>query len=189
MKSARLIAERYAQALSRAVTDDAEFVRVRDELTLLARLLGASAELRRVLAHPAITFEAKLNVLKELARRLGARRGTTQLSETLAAHERLTLLPAVAEAVGRLADRRMGITEVEIRTAAPLDVGLQRQLRAVLERITQGKIKTKEITAPELLGGLVVRVGGTVFDGSVRTRLEQLRQVLGGRQGAASPGR
>ncbi len=186
MKNVRPIAERYAQALSRAIAGDAEFSRVRDDLSSLARLVDASVDLRRALAHPAISPDAKLNVLKELGRRLQAQRETIQLLETLASHERLTMLREVAEAAGRIADRRLGVTEVEIRSAAPLDAAVRSQLRAILEKMTRGKIKTREVTDAGLLGGVVLRVGGTVFDGSVKSKLERLRQRLTGRTTAVA---
>ena len=188
MKKVRLVAERYALALSRAVAGDADFARARDDIQALARLVDKSADLRRALGNPIIDPQAKLAVLQELGRRLGAQPPAMRMLAILAEHDHLPLLRAVATAVAQALDRRAGVSEVEIRSATPLDPDLRRRLTAALERVTKGKVRTREVTDPELLGGLVVRVGGTVMDGSVKTGLAKMGARLAGRTTGAIAG-
>lgn len=184
MKNARLIAERYAQALSQAVPDDAVIARVRDDVMQLAQIAAESAELRAVLGNPVIAPDQKAAVMRALAGRLGARPETTRFLDTLATHERLGLLDEIAEAVKRAVDRRAGVVEVEVRSASALDDALRARLAPVLARLARAKVRTREVVDPALIGGMVVRVGGTVYDGSVASRLEKMKARLAGGGGA-----
>lgn len=185
MKNARLIAERYAQALSQAVRDDAEMARVRDDVTQLAQIAARSAELRTALRNPVVPPEQKAAVMKGVADRIGARPETSRFMDTLAGHERLSLLDEIAAAVTRVVDRRAGVVEVEVRSAAQLDDALRARLAPVLARLAKAKVRTREVVDPALIGGMVVRVGGTVYDGSIATRLEKMKaRLVGGGAGA-----
>lgn len=180
LKNARLIAERYAQALSGAVRDPEELGRVRADLVGLAHVVDQAPELRRALANPVIEAKSKLGVLDAIARKGNARPVTLRFLEVLAAHDRLTIFREVVDAVARVLDAQAGVVEVEIRSAAPLDEALRLRLAAALEKKAGRKIRTREVVDPEILGGLVVTIGGTVFDGSVRTKLVGLRSKLTG---------
>ena len=180
LKNARLIAERYAQALTAAMRDDAEVGKVRDDLAQLAAVADRSPELRRALTNPVIEAGAKLLVLKSLAAKMHAQPATLRFLEVLASHDRLSIFRDVVDAVGRALDARSGVVEVEIRSAAPLDDAVRQRLAGVLARVAGKRIRTREIVDAEILGGLVVTVGGTVYDGSVKSRLEELRSRLTG---------
>lgn len=187
VKNALLIAERYAHALSSALPADADLARVRDDLGVLAGVVEGSRELRAAILSPVVPVASKLNVLKALAAKTTPHPKTLRFLEVLAAHERLEVIGQVATAVARAYDRRAGIVEVEIRSAAPLDADIREKLSAALIRIAGAKVRTREVVDPDLLGGLVVRVGGTVFDGSVRKRLEELQaRMTGGMVGASA---
>lgn len=185
LKNARLIAERYAQALSSALPAEADLARVRDDLAGLAGLIERSAELRGAIGSPVVPPESKLRVLRALAAKGQPHPATLRFLDVLASHERLGAFPEVAAAVARVYDRRAGIVEVEIRSAAPLDPDLRERLGAALGKIARAKVRTRETVDPELLGGLVVQVGGTVFDGSLKKKIEDLRaKMTGGMVGA-----
>ncbi len=180
MKNARLIAERYAQALSQAVPQDADMARVRDDVAQLSQLATQSAELRTALRNPVIPPGQKAAVLKAIAGRIGALAETSRFIDTLAAHERLDLLDEIADAVARVVDRRAGVVEVEVRSAATLDDALRARLAPVLARLAKAKVRTREVVDPSLIGGMVVRVGGTVYDGSLASQLEKMKAKLVG---------
>jgi F-type H+-transporting ATPase subunit delta len=179
-KNARLIAERYAQALSAALPGDADLARSRDDLARLADLVSRSAELRAAIASPVVAIENKLNVLKALAAKLPAHPATLRFLDVLARHERLGVLEEIAAAVGRASDRRAGVVEVEIRSASPLPVEVRDRLAMTLTKVAGSEVRTLEVVDPELLGGLVVKFGGTVFDGSLKKKLEDLRSKMSG---------
>ncbi len=178
MKDVRLVVDRYARALSGAVKDGEEFARVRDELASLARVLRESPELRRVLANPVVSPEAKTRVVLAIADRMNLQPITRRFLEVVGRHERLLLLPEIAAAVGREADRREGVQEVELRAATALPDDVRDRLEEALRAAAGGTIRLREAVDPDLLGGLVARIGGTVIDGSLKTRLERLRARL-----------
>ena len=187
LKNARLIAERYAQALSLAVPGEADLARCRDDLATLAGHVARSAELRGAIASPVIAIESKLNVIKTLAAALPAHPATFRFLDVLARHERLGAFQEIAAAVARACDRRAGVVEVEIRSASPLPAELRDRLTLTLTKVAGAKVRSREIVDTELLGGLVVQVGGTVFDGSLKKKLEDLRsKMTGGMVGALS---
>ncbi len=178
MKDVRLVVDRYARALSRAVADGEGFARVRDQLAVLARAVRESPDLRRVLANPVVSPEGKERVILAIADRIGVLPVTRRFLEVVGRHERLLLLPEIAEAVAREADRREGVREVELRAAAPLPEDVRGRVEGALRAAAGGKVRLRETVDPDLLGGLVARIGGTVIDGSLKTRLERLRARL-----------
>lgn len=180
LKNARLIAERYAQALSEALRSEDEMTRVRQDLHRLLDLVERSADLRRAIRNPVVDPQAKLNILKTIAVRSAAHPRALRFLEVLAANDRLSLLDEAVAAVDRAFDRRLGIVEAEIRSAAPLDPALRERLAAALQRVAGQRVRIREHVDPDLLGGLVVQVGGTLFDGSIRTQLMEMKTRLTG---------
>ncbi|MDQ7086510.1 MAG: ATP synthase F1 subunit delta, partial [Acidobacteriota bacterium] len=185
IRDAGLVAKRYAQALSDAVADDAVFAEVRRQVRAMADLVRDSEELRHAFANPVIPTEAKARVARTLAERLGGRPETLRFLDVVARNERLVLLVDMADAVDGVGDRREGVHEVEISSAAPLPDELRSRLAGALGKVAGGKIRITERVDPALLGGIVARVGATVFDGSLRTRLTALRSRLTGTSQAA----
>ncbi len=185
VKNSRLIAERYAQALSAAVPDNAELARVREDLGALAAAAEAVPDLGRALSSPVVDPAAKLRVVRALAEKGGARPTTVRFLEVLAAHDRLAIFGEIVDAVGRAIDRRLGVVEAEVRTAVPLEAGTRERLVRILERLSRTRVRIKEVVDPDLVGGLVVQVGGTVYDGSLKTQLADLRSRLVGETAGA----
>lgn len=188
MQDAGLIAGRYAQALSDAVRDGGEFQKIREEIHLFAELFRKSPELRHAFANPVIPAAAKKQVAQTIGERTGVSPTTLRFLAVLARHERLVLLPEMAEAVDGVADRRFGVHEVEIRSAAPLSDDVRARLTQALQDLAGGKIRISERVDPELLGGVVARVGATIYDGSLKTKLETLRSRMAGGAGSRLAG-
>jgi F-type H+-transporting ATPase subunit delta len=180
MKNDRLLAARYGEALSSAVPDLQSLATAWDDMRALVSLVGRSEELRKVLSSPAIAADAKARALHAIGARLGMRTHALHLVGVLARHGRLGLLNEVAKAVGALVDRRSGIVEVEISTAEALDEATRGRLVAALERAAGRKVRAIEHVDPALIGGVVARVGATIYDGSLKTKLEKMRSRLAG---------
>ena len=95
------------------------------------------------------------------------------------AHERLHELGEIVDAYLRLADKDTGIAEAEVISARPLDAGGRRTLEASIARLTgKGQVRATYREDPDLLGGAVIKVGSTVYDGSVRGQLEQMKHAI-----------
>lgn len=176
--SIQKIAQRYATALTDVVMEkDLQSV-VREELKWLSQLMQQSGELREVFANPAITAQQKENVLDRLLDRTQPSDLTKNLLRLLQRNERLHHLDEVYSAFLKELDDRLSIITAHVSSARPLNGEEARQLQRGLEEMTGKQIRTRMETNPDLIGGLVVRIGSEIYDGSIQTQLEHIRQQL-----------
>jgi F-type H+-transporting ATPase subunit delta len=178
----RALARRYARALLDVAGREGETtaLALRDELRAFSPLVSGHAGLRRALLHPGLGAEPRRRVLAALAERAGASVLLRRLLDLLASRDRVVLLPDVAEAYAELANAARGIVSAEAVSAVALPGAQVRALAAALG----GAVELQTRVDPGLVGGLLVRVGGRTYDGTVRTRLAALRRRLA----AAGPG-
>ena len=171
---------RYARALAAVISDQKlDLIAAHGQLDHFANLLEESAELREVLQNPSIPEAQKLKVLDALTPRLGLSRPIRNFLALITHHQRLHELRDMMTAYASLADENSGIAEVEITTARPLDDASRRLLEQQVAKLAgEPKVQATYHEDPSLLGGAVVRLGSTVYDGSVRGQLEQMRQRL-----------
>lgn len=132
--------------------------------------------LEAVLANPAIALDQRLDAAGQVFGRLS--HPVTNLILLLVRRNRIEQLPRVAAEFRRLDDRRNGLTHATATSAAPLGADEIRAITARLEAMTGDRIALETAVDPDLLGGVVVRVGDRLIDGSVRGRLERLRNQL-----------
>ncbi len=175
MKSASL---QYATALADIVLEQGAAEPARKQLEDFRAAYAESAELRNFLASPAVTREAKHGVIEKLAARLGASKIIRNFLFVIVDNQRIQLLPDIVESFGRVLQQRQGVAEAEIASAAELNDGQKSTLVRTLERLSGKKILAKYSLEPGLLGGAVVRIGDTIYDGSLRSQLNQLRVRL-----------
>jgi F-type H+-transporting ATPase subunit delta len=175
------LASRYASALVDVATSPKSVV---DPHQLLGELRGfqdvfaGSAELRNALMSPAVPLARKRAVLGRIGDELRISRIARNFLFVLSDHRRIAMLAEVLEAFDLLSDQRLGFTRVEISSARELD---QRQRAAVshgLERLTGKNVRMRYAVDRDLLGGLVARIGSTVYDGSVRGQLHAMGKRL-----------
>lgn len=174
----RVQAARYARAFEAALADTPAVERAAGELSALAAIFSAGPEIPGALVSPAVTTDQKRSLLESLAGAAGLGTATMRLLEILIEKGHLETLPAIAEAMEKIRDRRVGIVEAEVTTATPLPDPAAARTREILERATGRKVRLSLKTDPELIGGLVARVGSTIYDGSIRTRLRSLRAQM-----------
>jgi F-type H+-transporting ATPase subunit delta len=151
--------------------------RVGDELYRIARALEGSADLRLTLSDPRLPLERKHGIVADL---IGSRvlPLTLNLVNLVIAAGRSRDLPAIADELAAMAAAERDRAIAEVRTAFELDEETVRRLAAALSRATGKQVEVKTVIDPSVLGGVVARVGDTVIDGSLRHRLEGLRQAL-----------
>jgi F-type H+-transporting ATPase subunit delta len=137
-----------------------------------------STELRNVLSNPAVERTSKHGVIEKLAARMGASRIVRNFLFVMVDNQRTHLLPEILRTFGDVIRQRQGMAEAEVTSAAELTAPQKTQLQQTLERLTGRKIQAKYSLDPALLGGAVVRIGDTIYDGSVRNRLNQMRARL-----------
>jgi len=137
-----------------------------------------STELRTFLASPAVSLEAKHAVLETIVARLGASKIIRNFLFVLTDHRRTQLIPEVVTAFHQVIRYRQGIAEAEISSAIELTGAQKKEMAATLAQLTGKKIEAKYALDPALLGGVVVRIGDTIYDGSLRSRLNEMRARL-----------
>jgi F-type H+-transporting ATPase subunit delta len=174
-----LFAGRYARAFADVV--EAEKLpqdEVNRQLNDVSATLGESRELREILFNPAMPVETRIRVIDALAPKLGISRPVRNLLAVLLRHERLSSFDEIVREYHAEMDRRQGMAKAEVVSARRLDEGE----RAMLERQVSGLAGTQVRASfredRDLLGGVLVRIGSTVYDGSVRGRLERLKEEL-----------
>lgn len=171
---------RYARALAEVVRDqNLDLSLTKGQLNDFANMLEASVELREVLQNPSIPEPQKLKLLDAIAERAGLSRPVRNFLALVTHHQRLHELPEMMRAYDALADEETGIAEAEITTARPLDQNGRRLLEEKVAKLAgDQRVQASYKEDASLLGGAIIRLGSTVYDGSVRTQLEQLKKRM-----------
>jgi F-type H+-transporting ATPase subunit delta len=137
-----------------------------------------STELRTFLASPAVTIDAKHAVIEKIIAQLGASRILRNFLFIIADSHRTQLIPEIIASFQQVLRQRQGIAEAEISSAVELSAAQKTEFANTLARLTGKKIETKYSLDPALIGGAVVRIGDTIYDGSLRNRLNEMRARL-----------
>jgi len=174
----RTIAQHYADALAEVAISQKNAETVRRELREFLALLRESPQLGVLLGSPAVSRANKHAVAQALVERMGAGRTLRNFLFVVIDQRRVRLLPEIQEAFEGQLDALEGVARASVISARNLKEGEKKQLRAVLERLSGRKVEAHYELDPTLIAGAVVRVGSTVYDGSVRTQLERLRARL-----------
>ena len=179
------IDSRYARAFAAVVEDQKlDVVAAQGELNDFANTLEGSAELREVLENPSIPEPQKLKVLDAIATRIGMSTAARNFIAVMMHHERLHEVREILASYSNVTDEESGITETEIVSARPLDEANRKLLEEQVTKLAGGqRVRATYSEDPTLLGGAVVRIGSTVYDGSVRAQLQQLKQRMVAAQG------
>jgi F-type H+-transporting ATPase subunit delta len=174
-----IVDSRYARAFASVVTSQKlDSKAAESQLQDFAGTLDDSPELREVLEDPSISEEQKLKVLDSISGRIGMFQPVRNLLAVIIHHNRLHELSDILVAYHELADEATEITEAEIVSARPLDDDSRQLLERQVAVLAGHQIRATYSEDASLLGGAVVRIGSTVYDGSVRAQLQQLKQRL-----------
>ena len=174
----RKVATRYARALFTALPTEKSSEEADQFLSALARAMDESSEFRTLLFDPAVPRDARTGVLVALAKQHAMPEHVVNFLRTVVANNRTGSLKSIAEVFREVREAAAGIVPAEITTAIPLSVEMFQRARTALERGTGKRVRLTAITDPALLGGAVTRVGSTLYDGSLRTQLERLRNKM-----------
>ena len=180
--SLQAVARRYAVALADVVVARAESQEVRDELAAWEAMTQTNPQLAEVFRHPTIPYEQKRGILNELIRRTRVRPTTANFLQVLLQNHRLADLSEVNRQFAQELDRRTGFVNAQVTTARPVSQEAQEALRARLAELTGSKVRLEFGVDENLIGGVVTRIGSTLYDVSVRGQLQQIRQKMIGEQ-------
>ena len=169
--------EAYADALLAAARGEGNLADIEDDLFRFARTVEGSDDLRMALTDPALPVERRLAVIEDLVGGKALAVSAALVGLIVGAGHAADL-PAIVDRFVELAVAERQREVAEVRSVLPLDDGQQRRLAAALSAATGKQVEVKVIVDPSVLGGVVARVGDVVIDGSVRHRLEQLKEQL-----------
>lgn len=144
----------------------------------IARLLNESVDLQRVWENPAVPAEQKRNLLDAIVQREGIDKQVRNLMAVLIDHRRVPFLPRIVEQLEKELDARLGFAEAQISSARELSDAEKRTLESQIAKTTGKKVRASYALDSSLLGGAVVRVGSTIYDGSVKGQLERIREAI-----------
>ncbi|MFQ5693578.1 MAG: ATP synthase F1 subunit delta [Nitrospinota bacterium] len=174
------VARRYARALVELAEQEGRVDAVGDEVEGIARLFESSADLRNLMFSPGIVKDVKRGILAELADRAGVSDLVGRFLRLLADKDRLRYVAAISAVYRDLADERNNRIRARVRAAFALSSEEEAALRKQLSAATGKDVVLEVETDRTLLGGLKAQLGSSIWDGSVRSHLEALRERLVG---------
>ena len=178
--SLETIARRYATALADVVIERGETQEVQRELLEWGSMIASHSLLREAFSNPTVPYEQKQNLLRELIGKSKILPTTASFLQVLLRNQRLSEIGEVNERFARILDHRAGVVAAEVTTARPIPPASVEALQLKLGRMTSKKVRLTFATDQELIGGVIVRMGSTVYDGSVRNQLDQVERQLAG---------
>lgn len=172
------LARRYAKAVLEIGTENKNLEKMGADLRSLSKAMKDSAELQSVLTNPAIRRADRRRVIDGLLSAIGAQPLTKNLVYLLLDSERLSSVPDISREVDAMIEARSGQITAEVISAKPLELAQLTEITVALEKLSGKKVTVTKREDASLLGGVVAKLGDTVYDGSLRTQLRNLRDEL-----------
>jgi len=170
-------ANRYAKALMDVLYPDnaeAGF----EQLQRFARVLRDVPDAARILENPTISADRRKALVTEITKTLTVHAAVRNFLDLLVERDRLNLINEIIPAYERLMDDRLGVVRANVMSARQLDDAERQQLTEKLQKVTGKKVRMEIAVDPALIGGVVARIGGTIYDGSLRRQLQSFKQRL-----------
>ncbi len=169
---------RYARALLELGLEEKIADKLQEELGNLAQMYQDSRDLQVVLTNPSIEVEERKALLRAIGKKMGLSGLMTNFLLLLLDKDRMAALPQIARSFQRLADAEAGRVRAEVTSASAMSTAQVNKMKALLSKMTGKTVVLEQRQDPSLLGGVVTRIGGKVYDGSLRTQLEALRKSV-----------
>jgi F-type H+-transporting ATPase subunit delta len=176
--SAETVARRYAAALADVVTQTGDAESVQNELNMWETMMTSNPDLREVFSNPAVQHKSKENLLENLIEKSKPSKTAANFLRVLLKNNRLTEIRQINERFTSVLEERGGGVTASVVSARPLSDAEKSELQANLEKLTGKRIRANFETDENIIGGVVTRIGSTVYDGSVKTKLEELKQQM-----------
>jgi F-type H+-transporting ATPase subunit delta len=176
--SLRTSATRYAKALLDVAISESDPAVIERDLATMVDAFTNHAELKRALTSPGTPQQARVSLVNALTSRAGAQAPVAKLLAMLAERGRLELLPSLLDVYRERLLAHRNVVRATVTSAAPLSPDKVQRLEASLSRLTGKQVQIETSVDPAIIGGVVTRIGSTVYDGSIRTQLQKMRQQL-----------
>jgi F-type H+-transporting ATPase subunit delta len=174
-----VFAARYARALADVVLDaKLNTAEVEQQLEDFAATFAGSKDLKEVLLNPSISAQKRVAILDKINGRVGCGPQVRNFLAVLIRHERLGALAEILEEYRQEMNRRLSISDAEVVTARPLEDQERAKLEGQVSALAGNRVNATFREDKSLIGGAIVRIGSTIYDGSVRGRLERLKERL-----------
>ena len=173
----RRFARPYARAIMDAAGSPQKANELRGELMIFATALRSSAELRELYANP-VDEKTKLEITRQLAKKMQASELATRTLEVLVQHHRINDIDAIVSALAAYVNIALGVAVAEVRSARNLGSDEIQQLADTLSKRVGKKVELDIRTDPALLGGFVVKIGSEIWDASVIGKINKFRESL-----------
>lgn len=178
--SSSSVSRRYGIALADVLSGTGQERTIQDELVSWERMISSNPELREAFANPTVPYEQKRGVLNELIAKTKVNPITANFLQILLKNQRLTALSEINSRLAAVLDDRAGAVAAHVTTASPVNEETKRILSEKLSGFTGKSVRLSFDVDDSLIGGIVTRVGSTVYDGSIRTQLNQMEKTLAG---------
>lgn len=172
------IASRYAQALLEIGVEHQKYEALRDQITELASLFEQSKPFRTALLNPGLELEERRRVIEAVADRRDWDQMVVNFALLMVDNDRIALIPTVADELTRLVNEKTGKVRARVTSASELDGEQREAIEKALGQISGKDVVLETEVDPELLGGVVARIGSTVYDGSIKRQIERLRSSI-----------
>ena len=176
--SLRTSATRYAKALFEVALAESDPVRVEADLAAVVTAINEHTELRHALLSPSVPQPARVKVVQAITSQAGLQPPVAKLLAMLGERGRLDLLPELLEVYRERLRDHMNVVKASVTAATPLPQDKVQALERSLSTLTGKQVELDLAVDPSLIGGVVARIGSTVYDGSIRTQLQKLKQQL-----------
>ena len=174
----RKIARRYAKALMNIGQEDGKYDRYCEELDAFTAIFQGDKQLREVLRNPTFNIPRRQAIVEEIGKRLSLSPVTTNFLRLLVDKDRMVYLADITALYRELVDEAAGRARVKLLTAHDLSQKKIEELTQGLQALVGKQVIMEVATDASLIGGVVARIGDTVYDGSVKTQLAQLKEIL-----------
>jgi F-type H+-transporting ATPase subunit delta len=175
------VARRYATALADVVVPRREQRSVQEELTGWESMIQSSDLLQQVLSNPTVAYDQKRALLEEMIKRTKVLSPTANFLRILLRNQRLAELSDINQRFAQVLDERSGVVAAHVTTARAVAEDIRKALHERLGKVTGKDVRLSFATDESLIGGMVTRIGSTIYDGSIRNQLQQLEAQLAGK--------
>ena len=172
------LSRKYARALADVADQEGAAARVQKELSEFASLLRGNSELKGVLCNPSIPFQSKRKIVEAVSGLAGFSTLSLNFFLVILGHNRMEEFETFLSAFLEVMDQRAGIVRVDVYSSGKLGEQVQEELQREIAKLVRAQVKLKYHVDDTVIGGVRIQVGSTVYDGTVRTQLEQLKRRL-----------
>jgi F-type H+-transporting ATPase subunit delta len=173
------ISKRYARAFFEIAAEEKQLERYYNELKQFSSIISQSAALLEFLANPVFDQVSKKNVVEKIISKLQLSSMTINFIKLLVDKKRIEVVPDIEICYRQLMDAALKKVRVNLKTAFPLSAEMQAYISSSLEKVTGRHVEMTVEKDPALLGGIVIGVGDTLYDGSIKNQLNNMRNLLG----------